>query len=300
MEELEKREKNILKWAKDPHQSFIIALFIVVVLVRLYYFFITIHQPVWWDEGDYLNVARMWAFGTPHWDINPLRPLLFPFIISLLFKIGSTEIILRIIELLFSIAAVILTYFIGKELYNRETGLIGAFMLSFFWSFLFFSYRILVDVPVATLWLLALFLFIKGYEQNKKIYLWFFGPALIFAFLMKFTAALLGFILLAYLLITERIKPFKNKQLWGTVGLAIVTVAPFLYYEFKKFGHPFAFYTAAIGGRAPSPRSLFQTLIDYINTTFPLVHSAFLILFIVGFAIILFEVIIGFDLLLQN
>ena len=159
MESLEKREKKVITWIKDPHHSFVVVLFLVMLGIRIYYFILTRNQPVWWDEGDYLNIARLWAFGSPAWDINPLRPLLLPFIFSMLMKLGSTEIILRLIPFLMSILAIILVYYIGKDLYNREAGLIAAFMLSFFWSFTFFSYRMLVDVPVATLWLLALFLF---------------------------------------------------------------------------------------------------------------------------------------------
>jgi len=300
MEDLKRRERNILKWIEDPHRSFIIAIFLIMLAIRIYYLIVTWNQPVWWDEGDYLNIARMWAFGTPQWDINPLRPLLFPAILAILFKLHAPEFIMRLIPLLSSILAIILTYLIGKELYNKQIGLMAAFMLSFFWSFLFFSYRILVDVPVATLWLLSLWLFIMGYEHKKKSALWLFIPAIIITFLMKFTGALLGLIILFYLIITERVKILKNKDLWISLGLGILAALPFLVYETKKFGHPLAFYTAAIGGRALSPRSLWQTFLDYINTTFPLIEWAFLILFIIGFVILIFELAIGLDLLFKN
>jgi 4-amino-4-deoxy-L-arabinose transferase-like glycosyltransferase len=297
---LKKRKKKVFKWIKDPHRSFIIVLFLVMIAVRIYYFITTMNQAVWWDEGDYLNIARLWAFGSPSWDINPLRPLLFPFIVAGLYKLGATEIVIRLIPFLSSIVAIILTYYIGKEMYNKQVGLIAAFMLSFFWSFLFFSYRMLVDVPVAMLWLLALLFFIRGYEQKKQKYLWFFLPIVVLAFLTKFTGALLAIIVLVYLVIVDRLKPLKNKDLWITVGLGIVTAIPFLWYEFKKFGHPLAFYIKAIGGRAASPRTGWQTLQDYITTTLPLIKPAFLILFIIGFALIIFELIIGLDLLLKN
>ena len=208
--------------------------------------------------------------------------------------------IMRLVPFVSSIVAIILTYLIGKELYNKHVGLIAALMLSSFWSFTFFSYRLLVDVPVATLWLLGVWLFVKGYDHKKKWALWLCIPVIVLAFLMKFTGALLGFILIAYLLVTDKLKPLKNKDLWISLGLGVLAALPFLIYEIKKFGHPFAFYVSAIGGRAESPRSLWQTLMDYINTTFPHVHYAFLTLFIIGIALLLIELTIGFDLLWKN
>ena len=297
MDVLKKRERKAINWIKN-HQGYLIFFAAIILLaIRIYYFFLTLDQPVWWDEGDYLNIATMWAEGSPDWGINPLRPLLFPFMIAILFKIGLGEFFVRLIPFLSSIASIILVYYIGRDLYSKRVGLASALMLSVFWSFTFFSYRMLVDVPVAMLWLLAFFLFIRGYEFNNKKCLWFFVPVLVLAFLMKYTGALLGFILAAYLLVVYGFKPIKNKNLWISFGLGVITVLPFLWYEVKKFGHPLAFYIASIGGRAPSPRSGFQTLIDYIKLTIPHVEMAFLILFVLGLIIILFELVVGFDLL---
>ena len=300
MDALKKRQKKVVDWIRN-HQGFTILMVAGVLLaIRLYYFFITLNQPVWWDEGDYLNIARWWAFGAPAWDVDPLRPLLFPFLVAGLFKIGLGEFFVRLIPFLSSIMSIVLVYYIGKDMYDKKIGLVSAFMLAVFWSFTFFSYRMLVDVPVAALWLLALFLFIRGYEYGQKKCLWFAVPVLVLAFLIKFTGALLGLILVIYLLVVYRFKPLKNKDLWISLGLGILTALPFFLYQWTRFGHPFAFYIKAIVNRSPSPRSLFQTLIDYINVIFPHIKTAFLILFIIGFIIVVFELIIGFDLLWKN
>ncbi len=300
MELLQQRQKKVIEWLRHHQGLFIILIATILLVIRIYYFVITLDQPAWWDEGDYLNIARQWAFGSPAWDINPLRPLLFSFLVAILFKVGFGEFFIRLIPFFASIISIVLVYFIGKDLYDRRIGLVSAFMLASFWSFLFFSYRMLVDVPVAMLWLLALFFFIRGYELNKRIFLWLSIPTLVLGFLMKYTGALLGFILLAYLFVIYRLKPLKNRNLWISLGAGILVSLPFFWYEWKKFGHPLAFYISAIGGRAASPRSGWQTLIDYIKTTIPHVETAFLVLFFIGFAIILFELIIGFDLLWKN
>ena len=100
MHRLEKIDFRILVWA----------LFIITVVIRLFYFFQTYSQPVWWDEGDYMNLARAWAFGKPGWDLNPLRPVLFPLIVAVLMKVGFSELLFRIISILFSLLAIFITY----------------------------------------------------------------------------------------------------------------------------------------------------------------------------------------------
>ena len=300
MDALKKREKQFLKWLKEHQYATILAIFGILLAVRIYYFISTLHQPIWWDEGDYLNIARWWAFGSPEWSVNPLRPLLFPFMLTILVKIGLGEFFFRLIPFISSIASVGLVYLIGKELYDKRIGVISAITFATFWSFLFFTYRILVDVPVAFLWLLAVWLFLRGYEQKSKKHLLWFVPIIVLGFLMKYTGALLVFILIVYLFITDRFKPLFNKTLWKSVALSLVAIIPFLWYEVTRFGHPLAFYIASIHGRAESPRSMWQTLIDYINVTLPMVKSVFLVLFILGFALLLFELVIGFDLLWKN
>ena len=115
MVDIKKSEKKVLEWIKDPHRSFIIVVAVIMLSIRLYYFFLTWDQPVWWDEGDYLNIARMWAFGTPSWDINPLRPLLLPLMLATMFKAHLPEMIMRLVPFVSSIVAIILTYLIEKN-----------------------------------------------------------------------------------------------------------------------------------------------------------------------------------------
>jgi 4-amino-4-deoxy-L-arabinose transferase-like glycosyltransferase len=292
--------ENQKKWSNNPYALGIFAIVVILLGIRIWFFLLTANQPVWWDEGDYLNIATKWASGSPDWDINPLRPLLYPFVLSLFMKIGIGELFFRFLSLLASIISIWLTYKIAKEWYGKETGYIAAVMLAAFWSFLFFSYRMLVDVPVAMMWLLGVYVFIKGYEEQKKKYAYWIVPLIVLGFLTKYTGAILGFILLAYMIVADRIKAFTRKEIWVSLGLGILTALPFLLYEWKKFGHPLAFYISAIGGRAASPRSGFQTLIDYINTTIPLIQWPFLILCIIGLIAIIFELIIGWDLLLKN
>src|SRR3989338_5280216 len=100
MMERSRKGRYIIEWLKDPLNAVIASLCLLLVGIRVYYFVVTLNQPVWWDEGDYLNIARLWAFGHPGWDINPLRPLLFPLVAAFVFKVGGGEFLLRVFVLL--------------------------------------------------------------------------------------------------------------------------------------------------------------------------------------------------------
>jgi 4-amino-4-deoxy-L-arabinose transferase-like glycosyltransferase len=102
------------------------------------------------------------------------------------------------------------------------------------------------------------------------------------AFLTKFTAALLAVVIIIYLFLVDGVRWLFNKTLWKSAGLGLAVVIPFLLFEMVQFGSPFAFYTRAIGTREFGTRTLLQTFLDYVTTTFPLVHWMYLSIFIVG------------------
>ena len=74
---MEKREKKILNWVKKYPNNIIVILLIFNVVLRLYYFFLTVNQPVWWDGAEYMNMARSWGLGTPYDKFDSIRPVLF-------------------------------------------------------------------------------------------------------------------------------------------------------------------------------------------------------------------------------
>ncbi|MCX6748486.1 MAG: glycosyltransferase family 39 protein, partial [Candidatus Pacearchaeota archaeon] len=190
-----------------------------------------------------------------------MRPILFTFVFSLLYRIGFSEFTFRIIIFLISLASILLIYLIGKEMYNKRVGLIASFILAVFWSFTFFSFRILVDVPVAFFWLLTLYFFIRHYGKNDKK-LWIFAIFLALGFMTKFTVALLGFVILIYALGRDRLKVFRNKNLWVAFGVLIVSIIPLLIFEYTKFGNPLAFFVKVATNQETATRTFFQSLYD--------------------------------------
>ena len=136
-----KLTKSLFNKLKISPQMAIFGVVVLAVIVRLYYFFLTDDQTLWWDEAEYMATAKHWAFGVPY-DLNPQRPPLFQLLAALLLKIGFEEFALKFLLVLVpSVALIIATYYLGKELYNHKIALASAIGVSFVWSLLFWSAR---------------------------------------------------------------------------------------------------------------------------------------------------------------
>lgn len=290
-------EKSI-NWLKKENNWLILLVFLLLIGIKIYYLTLTYNQPVWWDEADYMNQGKAWAFGSPAWEMDIVRPVFFPFILGILFKIGIKELGIRIIEFLFSIAAIIFLYKLGKEMYNKYIGVSAALILGIFGSFTFFTYRILVDIPLVSLWLISTYFFWKGYKTNSKKYILLTGPLIALTFLMKFNGALLGICILIFFILADR-KQLKNKLWWRSAAYCLITLIPFFIYEQVKFGNPFAFYIQAIlhkGGVVQ--QSLWENIKDF-SQIFPLLHLVYFFLFIGGL-ILLLKTFLVIDQIIKN
>src|SRR3989344_559090 len=109
--------KRVKIWLSDRQNWLIIAVLLLALGLRLYYFFLTQNQPLWWDEAEYMLKAKNIARGTPEtgWS-SGIRPVLFPLIASPFFLFGLGELPLRFIFVILSLIGIWLTYLTGKEL----------------------------------------------------------------------------------------------------------------------------------------------------------------------------------------
>jgi len=158
-EVIEKRTNKIIKWLKNPYNFALFAIIVFAVAIRLYYFILTKTQPIWWDESEYLNIARSWAYGLEYNYWTPVRPVFFSLITAMFFKISYGEFLPRLLMLLLSIVSVIGMYYLGKEVYNKEVGLISSLFASVFYLNLFFTYRLQMDVPSLAFFILSALFF---------------------------------------------------------------------------------------------------------------------------------------------
>jgi len=298
------------EWLRDKYNLGFLLVLLGSIIVRIYYFILTKTQPCWWDECEYLSTGLHWATGIPYY-VNSQRPPLLPFLEFLIFKLGLGEITIRLILILFSVGVVTLVYLIGKEMYDKKVGLIASVIMAVFWEALFNTTRLHVEIPLLFLTYISLLFFWRGYvkepffeketlakENKKKKYVWLFGVFLALAFLTKYTIFLFGLTLLIFLLVTERFKFLKEKNLWIALLLFFIILIPYFIWAYSSFNTLFPFLKA--GGKGDVGRSLLESSKEIFGYIPSFLGWAFFIVFLIGLISLLIKLILGFDLFIKR
>lgn len=272
----------------------LIAVMLLAFAIRLYYFTLTAYQPVWWDEAEYMLKAKSLVFGTPATGWAWFRPILFPLLAASFFKVGLGVTDIKVTWLFISIATVFLVYLVGKELFNKKTGLISAAIFSVFYLDIFYMGRLLVDNTVLFFSLIGIYCFMK---RNSNKWLGYASlPVIMIGTLFKFNTVVVFGVFLLYLLMVDGIKFYKEKVLWVSGILGLLTYLPYAVWSWIKFGGPFAaLFRASIGANRDT--SAISVLGQYISYFPNYIYVVFLVLFLFGLGIILINLFIARDLI---
>ena len=300
-------KEKIRSFLKIRDNQFLILLMLFAIFIRLYYFIKLGNQPIWWDEGDYLSIAKVWALNMPKpewWHIFAgMRPLLIPLIWAFIIKIGIGEFGMRFITLLIpSILTIYLVYAVGRDLYNNKIGLIAGFIMSVYWVHLFYTYRLLTDIPAMFFGMLTIYFFYSRYIKKgeaKGLYLSIlFG---VLSFSARFPYAFILITCFLFLLIIEKKEFFKNKTNWKALALIFLLLSPYLIYLIYTKFYLLSFY---FGERAQATNLQipFSQALNNIFGLFPslfgpglsILKNVFLIFLIIG-AFGLYRFFICFD-----
>ena len=187
--EIEKRKEKLKSLFVGNYKGLIISLFIIIFLIRIYYFSLTINQPLWWDESDYMATAKSFA-GLGNYKLESIRLPTFPFLVSIFFKLGFTEPMIRFFVLLIpSLLLIFLTYYLIKEMYvDKRIALISALFLSVLWEHLFYSNRFHTENISLIFEFLALIVLVKCYTKKEKFLFIKSKHSLYFVFILSMAA----------------------------------------------------------------------------------------------------------------
>ena len=227
-------ENKKLSWIKENY--LLIGVLIFAFIIRLYFFIKIGDQAFFWDSAEYGNIARAWAFNIPY-IFHPVRPVLLSFIWSLCLRIiPGSEFLPRMLILVLSMLSVYAMYLLGKEMFNEKVGLLTAFFMSINYLNLFYSFRILTDIPALAFFTLAMYFFYKYFKTNKaKCFYWAAAMTAI-GTLFKISIVAILVIVLVYLLITERLRFFKKKEIWIGGIIFLLILSPYLIWGYMEFG----------------------------------------------------------------
>jgi len=270
----EETKEKVKKWLNNKSNLYFLGIVLFAIAIRLYYFFLTNGQALWWDEAEYTAAANLFVYNIPY-EISAQRLVFFQFLISLIFKLGLKELAVRFILVIIpSILIIFVTYVFVKDMYDKRIALITTLMTSVFWIHLFYSMRIMNDELGFLFGLLALFLFWKGYikgKNNKLIYLSALFIAL--SFLIRPAGIFYAGILVCFLFVTEGFKFLKKPQLWAMPIIFFITLIPHLLWSHFYHGSAFAFRTAygkpgIVPTLSDSAKLMFSFIPQYLDTIF--------------------------------
>jgi MFS family permease len=309
--ELQKRKEKIqhflFGWVKDNYDKAFIGVLLLAIVIRVYFLLITLNQTVWWDSADYLTEAKVLGKGLDiGYQFIARRTFLMPLLWAGLMKLGFGEVSFRILEFLFSIAAIPATYLIGKEMFNKKIGLLSSFLMAIFWMHLFYSNRLMTEVPTLTFLLFSTYFFWKGYtKKNEKMFIWF-GIFLGLAFLARAGTLVMFAVFPIFLLITERLKFLKRKYLWIGIFCTLLLMSSFFIYTSYKQHLNAVSYFLALTPETSGGTPRFSNLLGFSGITqyFALMPHYFdwvlLILFLFGILILSYNVFISFDIIIKR
>jgi len=302
-QEQNKIDKRVSEWLKDRNNLIFLMIFLFGISIRLYYFFITKSQPLWWDEADYMSYAKGLAGVDTHWIITDQHNSLFPYIASVFFRVGFSEGAIKLfLEVLPSILLIFLIYKILIMMYkDKRIALISSFLMAVFWENLFNSFRFHLESLALLFSFLAIYVFWKGYERKEKIFSkinpkW---SVLITVFLVMVVYSirrgffLLGFFFLAYMILATNMKELiKDKYNWISLASAFLL---FLLIENSVFLSKIYNVAGSYYSSDKIPFNLipFQIFGIYFNNLSNNFFSVLTYLFWIGFVILIFHLFLG-------
>lgn len=118
-----------------------------------------------------------------HGDTFPFTPIL----LAVLFKIfGESLVMVRIVNIIFSIGYILFSYLLVKKLFNMEDlALLTAFLTSINPLFVFFSHNVQMDTQALLFMMAGLYYYVVWYKENNGS----FGKLYFSIFLLSFAAA---------------------------------------------------------------------------------------------------------------
>ena len=183
-------------------------IFAVIFFSRLPFIFA--NQAVWWDESQYLLMAKHNILNTPTAGWWEGRSFFFPNLLTLTMIGGFSELGPRLLNLFMVAGISLFTYLLFFELFKKkDLAVIASIVTGFSWVIVFYSFRILRDIPGAFFVIASNYFFIRSFNSPKRFYLHAIisGVLLSLAFLVRSTNGLIGVIYLFYVFLNYRFKP---------------------------------------------------------------------------------------------
>lgn len=172
-----------------------------------------------------------WGKAIHAWTDLPLMPFLY----GLIFKfLGESRIYIQIATTVLFSSTVLLTYLIGKTLWDEKVGFFAALMLLGMPYLLTQVPLMLVDIPTMFFLTLAIFTFVKALDQGGAKTILPASLALFLAFFSKYsTWLMLSVLLVIFLIYLKEGAPKIINRAGAVVLMAGLLIAPVVLFKFE-------------------------------------------------------------------
>jgi hypothetical protein len=224
------------------------AVLLVVLVVKVWLAF-QYRVPIW-DAYVYLSNARGFLLGRGPYElysssVELLRPPLFPYIISLLWRVtGVNYYTADVVQPVFTVAAAYVFFLLLRRMFGPKPALVGSILLLASPVVFQWTDRILVH-GVGLFFIVTSFYFLYRGINGEPRYLPFSGGALAFATLTRYPILVLVPVFAVILLWLLSVSIRKRKRYpWLEVGAMVLFFVlawtPWLFWNYKFTGDPFA------------------------------------------------------------
>jgi hypothetical protein len=220
------------------------------------------------DEAVYSGQAAAIAQIPVLKDIFPVfraHPLLFQFLLALLFNYGVSDLAARLLAVAIGVATVFIVYRLGSLLYGEHTGILAALILAVMPYHVVVTRQVLLDGPMVLCSTLTLYLIARYALTGNPIWLHAAGIGMGLTFLAKETGLILigsvySFfalsrdifvriqdLIISFVLMVIMILPFPI-SLW-LAGGSKVSQQYLIWQMFRQPNHTWDFYLTTVPGQ---------------------------------------------------
>lgn len=182
------------------------------------------------DEAVYTGQAAALA-GDPVYQrlfaIFRAHPLGMQFLLGIMFHIARGEVPARLVAVSFGLAAVLLTYLLGRRLYDWRSGIMAAAIMALMPYHVVVSRQALLDAPMATFFLLTIYCTARYAERGEAHWLYATAFSAGLTFLAKETGVLVLAVVAAFVMMSPTVRlSARRLPLAGLIYLLAISPYP--------------------------------------------------------------------------
>ena len=181
------------------------------------------------DEAVYSGQAAAIAQVPVMKDIFPVfraHPLLFQFLLALLFDFGVNDLAARLLGVAIGVATVYIVYQLGRMLYGENTGILAALILAIMPYHVVVTRQVLLDGPLVLCSTLTLYLIARFALTRNPIWLHAAGIGIGLTFLAKETGIILLGSIYAFFALSSEVY-VRIRDLVLSFVLMVLMILPF-------------------------------------------------------------------------